>query len=115
MSTLRVSTLLQRQKESGRPYLEFLRAKHMSAGIYVLPPGATDHQQAHGEDEIYYVVQGRGQFSRGTPAGPDEQPVEPGTVLFVGAGMEHRFHDIAEELVLLVCFAPPEASTDSEG
>ena len=49
-----------------------------------------------------------------TPAGPDEQPVEPGTVLFVAAGMEHRFHDIAEKLVLLVCFAPPEASTDSE-
>lgn len=115
MSTLRVSTLLQRQKESGKAYLEFLRAKHMSAGIYVLPAGATDHQQAHGEDEIYYVVQGRGQFSRVTPAGTDEQPVEPGTVLFVGAGMEHRFHDISEELVLLVCFAPPEASTDSEG
>jgi hypothetical protein len=28
--------------------------------------------------------------------------------------MEHRFHDITEELVLLVCFAPPEASTESE-
>jgi len=115
MSTLRVSTLLQRQKESGKPYLEFLRAKHMSAGIYVLPVGATDHQQAHAEDEIYYVVQGRGGFSRMTVAGTDEQPVEQGTVLFVAAGMEHRFHDITEELVLLVCFAPPEASTDSEG
>ena len=115
MSTLRVSKLLQQQKASGRPYLEFLRAKHMSAGIYVLAPGAADHQQAHAEDEIYYVVQGRGFFWRMTPAGPDEEPVEPGTVLFVAAGMEHRFHGVAEELVLLVCFAPPEASTDSEG
>ena len=115
MSTLRVSTLLQRQKDSGKPYLEFLRAKHMSAGIYVLPAGATDRQQAHAEDEIYYVVQGRSQFSRITAAGTDVQPVEPGTVLFVGAGMEHHFHDIAEELVLLLCFAPTEASTESEG
>ena len=115
MSTLRVSKLLQQQRESGRPYLEFLRAKHMSAGLYVLPPGTPDKQQAHAEDEIYYVIQGRGFFWRMTPAGPDEQPVETGTVLFVAAGMEHRFHGNAEELVLLVCFAPPEASTDSEG
>ena len=115
MSILRVSKLLEAQRESGHPYFEFLRAKHMSAGIYVLPPGAADKQQAHAEDEIYYVIQGRGFFWRMTPAGADEQPVEPATVLFVGAGMEHHFHDITEELVLLVCFAPPEASTDSEG
>jgi hypothetical protein len=30
-------------------------------------------------------------------------------VLFVAAEVEHRFYDIAEELALLVCFAPAES------
>jgi mannose-6-phosphate isomerase-like protein (cupin superfamily) len=31
-------------------------------------------------------------------------------VLFVPARVEHRFHDIKEELVLVVFWAPPEHS-----
>ena len=80
-----------------------------------LVPGKQSHIPAELANRNPHCLKGRGLFSRMTPAGTDEQSVEPGTVLFVGAGMEHRFHDIAEELVLLVCFAPPEASTDSEG
>ena len=33
-----------------------------------------------------------------------------GSVIFVAAGVEHRFYDIAEELVVLVFFAPAESS-----
>ena len=32
-----------------------------------------------------------------------------GSVVFVAAGVEHRFHDIAEDLAVLVVFAPPES------
>ncbi len=46
-----------------------------------------------------------------TAAGPQEDAIEAGTVLYVAAGKEHRFHSIAEDLVLLVCFAPPEGTT----
>ena len=31
-----------------------------------------------------------------------------GTVIFVGADVEHRFHDVEEDLVLLVVFGPAE-------
>jgi mannose-6-phosphate isomerase-like protein (cupin superfamily) len=85
-------------------YFEFLRVESMSAGVYVLAAGAVDRQSPHTEDEIYYVVRGRGQFTNGAT----EAPANPGDVLFVPARQPHRFHSIREELVLLVVFSPPE-------
>lgn len=41
-------------------YLEFLRVPAMSAGLYELETGASDPQTPHAEDEIYYVIAGRG-------------------------------------------------------
>ena len=63
-----------------------------------------DLQQPHQQDEIYYVVRGRARFK----AGDEEREVAPGSVIFVAAEVEHRFHDIREELTVLVFFAPPE-------
>ncbi len=74
MSILRMSRLLDEQKEAGRPYLEFLHTGHMSAGIYVLPAGAADLQKPHAEEEIYYVIRGKAFFWRMTAAGPATQP-----------------------------------------
>jgi quercetin dioxygenase-like cupin family protein len=34
--------------------------------------------------------------------------IREGSVIFVGAGVDHRFHDIEERLVLLVMFGPAE-------
>lgn len=93
-----------RRKEKQKPYLEFLRVPSMSAGLYVLAAGATDLQRPHHEDEMYYVVRGRGCFR----AGDQDQEVSAGSVLFVPAEIEHRFHDITEELAVLVFFAPAE-------
>jgi mannose-6-phosphate isomerase-like protein (cupin superfamily) len=42
-------------------------------------------------------------------AGSEDEPVGPGTVIFVAAGVEHRFYDIVEELTVLVFFAPAES------
>ena len=89
---------------SGKLYREFLRVPAMSAGLYVLPAGSTDPQQPHHEDEMYYVVRGRARFR----AGDEDQEVSAGSILFVGAEVEHRFYDIAEELAVLVFFAPAE-------
>jgi mannose-6-phosphate isomerase-like protein (cupin superfamily) len=85
-------------------YLEFLRAPAMSAGVYVLASWATDPQKPHHEDELYYVVRGRAKML----VGSDEQVVKAGSVIFVPAEVEHRFFDIAEELEVLVVFAPAE-------
>lgn len=89
---------------TGRPYLEFLRVPSMSAGLYELAAGAEDRQSPHKEDEIYYVVSGRAHFRSGGKI----TPVKPGSILFVAAGVEHRFERIEEALRALVVFAPAE-------
>jgi mannose-6-phosphate isomerase-like protein (cupin superfamily) len=86
------------------PYLEFLRVPDLSAGIYRLPRGGTDPQQPHAEDEVYYVLAGRARIL----VGDEDEPVEAGTAVYVPRGVEHRFHDIEEDLTLLVFFAPAE-------
>jgi mannose-6-phosphate isomerase-like protein (cupin superfamily) len=78
----------------------------LSVGVYVLPTGGEDLQQPHREDEVYYVVRGRSRFR----AGAEEEPVQPGSLLFVRAAIDHRFFDIEEELVIVVFWAPPEKS-----
>jgi|ERR1700722_10508539 len=96
---------LDRQRaEKGKLYLEFLRVPAMSAGIYVLAKGAMDPQKPHREDEMYYVVRGRARMQIGS----ENADVRPGSVIFVEAEREHRFYDIAEELEVLVFFAPAE-------
>jgi mannose-6-phosphate isomerase-like protein (cupin superfamily) len=86
-------------------YREFLHVPAMSAGLYVLPAGGTDLQRPHHEDEIYYVVRGNARFN----AGSEDREVSAGSVIFVAAEVEHRFYDVAEELALLVVFAPAES------
>jgi quercetin dioxygenase-like cupin family protein len=94
------------QRAAGnKRYQEFLRVAAMSAGLYVLPAGADDPQRPHHEDEMYYVVRGRAKFR----ADNEHTQVSAGTVLFVAAGVEHRFYDIEEEIALLVLFAPAES------
>jgi mannose-6-phosphate isomerase-like protein (cupin superfamily) len=100
----RLPELLTRVGEKG--YHEFLRAPALSAGVYILPVGGTDAQKPHREDEIYCVVRGRAKIRLGS----DERPVSEGDVIFVEAGLTHRFLDIAEELALLVVFAPAEST-----
>ena len=94
----------QRRAQSGKLYREFLRVPAMSAGLYVLAAGSTDPQRPHHEDEMYYVVRGRGRFK----AGGEDREVSAGSVIYVAAEVEHNFYDIAEEILVLVFFAPAE-------
>jgi mannose-6-phosphate isomerase-like protein (cupin superfamily) len=96
--------LARARSEKGKLYLEFLRVPAMSAGVYVLPAGASDPQKPHHEDELYYIVRGRGRMQTGS----DHVEVVAGSVIFVEAELEHRFYDIEEELAVLVFFAPAE-------
>jgi mannose-6-phosphate isomerase-like protein (cupin superfamily) len=96
--------LAKQRTTRGKLYLEFLRVPAMSAGIYVLPQGGTDPQKPHREDEMYYVVRGRGRMQIGS----EHEDVRQGSVIFVEANTEHRFYDIAEELEVVVFFSPAE-------
>jgi quercetin dioxygenase-like cupin family protein len=100
----KIAEIDRQRSESGKLYREFLRVSSMSAGLYVLPVGATDPQRPHHEDEMYYVIRGHARFR----AGDQDQNVSAGSILFVAAEVDHRFYDIAEELAVLVFFAPAE-------
>jgi mannose-6-phosphate isomerase-like protein (cupin superfamily) len=106
MQAFELNDLIQTHAERGRLYYEFLREPTMSLGLYVLPAGDTDPQQPHNEDEVYYVINGRAQIT----VGAETQSIQPGSTVFVGKQAPHKFHDISEDLTLLVFFAPPEGS-----
>ena len=101
-----ISELEKQRTQAQKRYLEFLRIPAMSAGVYVLVAGSTDPQSPHKEDELYYVVRGRARMR----AGAEDQAVSAGSVIFVAAGVEHRFYEIAEDLLVLVFFAPAESA-----
>lgn len=91
---------------SGKLYHEFLRVPTMSAGVYRLRAGSLDPQAPHTEDELYHVISGRGSIW----VGAEDRSVAAGSSVFVAANVEHRFHSIEEDLIVLVFFAPAEYS-----
>ena len=106
MKAFALHELAARRGHESAAYLEFLREQSMSVGLYVLPAGGVDGQSPHTEDEVYVVLAGHGRFT----AADETREVEPTDTIFVAAGVEHRFHDITDELRLIVVFAPPEGS-----
>jgi mannose-6-phosphate isomerase-like protein (cupin superfamily) len=110
MDAFELSKLLVQQQESGRLYLEFLRVPALSVGIYTLPAGSEDRQQPHTEDEVYYVAQGIATIR----VGEEDRPVVAGSIVYVAAQVEHRFHNIIQDLTVLVFFAPAEYSQKKE-
>jgi len=111
MQAFDLADLLAKLSQEAALYLEFLRVPDLSVGVYVLPEGGTDPQQPHTEDEVYYVVRGRGSIT----VDGESRPVQAGSVVYVPARIEHRFHTIEEELVILVFFAPAEYAHGAAG
>lgn len=111
MNAFEISELMVLQQQEQRTYYEFIRQPTMSVGIYRLDAGDVDRQQPHAEDEMYYIIQGKGLIN---VAGEDRE-VKPGSIVFVPARMEHFFHFITEDLVTLVFFAPAEGAHQNGG
>ena len=106
MEAFELAEVAAEREATGRPYLEFITVPDLSVGLYVLAPGQPDLQQPHTEDEVYYVVAGSGRIT----VGDEERDVHVGSIVFVAAGVPHRFHDITSELTLLAAFGPAEGS-----
>src|SRR3954453_5500459 len=100
--------LEKQQADAPAPYMEFLRRRGMSVGLYALPAGGEDHQHPHAADEMYVVLRGQGKLGVGGRGPTGRQ----GSGVSVDHGEDHNFFDIIQDLNLLVVFAPPE---DPEG
>ncbi len=106
MDAFELGQLVTECNQSSSQYLEFIRKPSLSVGLYMLSAGAIDQQEPHTEDEVYYVASGRASIQ----VANESRPVEAGSVVFVQANVEHRFHTITENLTILVFFAPAEYS-----
>ena len=85
-------------------FAEFFRSPSGSLSLTIArwPAGSVDDQQPHTEDEVYLVSAGRAVLT----IGDERVPVEPGSIAFVAAGVEHRFSEIVEDLETLVFWSP---------
>ncbi|WP_030780149.1 cupin domain-containing protein [Streptomyces sp. NRRL S-920] len=105
MKAFRLDDLEAERAANDGAYLQFLRERNMSVGLYALNAGESDPQQPHGQDEVYMVVSGRASIT----VGMETTSVARGSVVYVPAGVPHKFHHISEDLRVLVVFSPPEA------
>ena len=80
---------------------DFLRVRHLEAGVLRLRPGEEDTQTPHDSDELYCVIQGSGYLE----AGSERRAVKKGSVVFVPANMPHHFYGNKDLLVVLYMFA----------
>ncbi|HJU53093.1 MAG TPA: cupin domain-containing protein [Pyrinomonadaceae bacterium] len=68
--------------------------------VEIYAPRGTDPQQPHTRDEAYIVFSGTGEFINGE----SRDPFGPGDFLFVPAGIEHRFVNFTDDLIVWVIF-----------
>ena len=83
-------------------YAVLLRHGTLDVGYYA--PRGIDDQTPHTRDEVYVVAEGSGWFRNGA----DRHRFAKGDVLFVPAGVEHRFEEFSGDLALWVVFYGPE-------
>jgi mannose-1-phosphate guanylyltransferase len=106
MEPIQINNVVEQLEQEDELFNEFLRRDSMSLEVYRLEAGATDPQDPHTEDEVYYIVTGSAKIR----IGDDVHPVEPGDIIFVEREIDHYFFDIESELVTLIFFAPPYGS-----
>ena len=77
---------------------------HGSLEIELYKPVGADHQKPHERDEIYVIASGNSHFTLEN----DAYDVVAGDVLFVAAGLEHRFSHFSSDFSTWVFFYGPK-------
>jgi len=96
-----IADLVSKLERGHGYFLDFLKVRNLEAGVIVLHPGEADTQEPHSDDELYYVIKGNGWMEMGKK----KLQVKEGSVIFVPAGLEHRFYGNEVDLVVLYMFA----------
>lgn len=91
-----------------KPFTELF--SHGSMVVEIYKPEGVDLQTPHTRDELYVIIAGTGFFVNGD----SREKFEAGEVLFVPAGVEHRFEEFTEDFSTWVIFYGPEGGESSE-
>ena len=101
MERLTINCALKSLEGATENYVELF--SHGTLEIEIYKPVGVDDQTPHDRDEVYVVASGSGFFVNGDT----RQPFEPGEVLFVPAGVVHRFEEFTEDFSTWVFFYGP--------
>lgn len=90
------------QQETAQKFTVLL--KHGNMSVEYFSPDKIDTQNPHRQDELYVIASGSGTFVR------DGERILFNTndVLFVPAGMEHRFENFTDNFATWVIFYGPD-------
>ncbi len=91
------------QQSAPLPFVTMLQHGTMTVEYYA--PVGVDKQTPHKKDELYIIAKGNGIFNRNG----ERILFNEGDVLFVPAGMEHRFEDFSGGFATWVIFYGGEA------
>ena len=108
LERLTVSNALAELESQDSPFKKLF--SHGSLEVEIYKPDQVDHQTPHTRDEIYVIVSGSGTFINGD----QRHEFEVSEVLFVPAGVEHRFVDFTEDFSTWVFFYGPEGGEARE-
>lgn len=86
------------QKEAIQKFTVLMQ--HGSMSVEYFSPENIDTQKPHVQDEIYIIASGSGMFFRNG----ERIRFNKGDVLFVPAGMDHRFENFTEDFATWVIF-----------
>jgi len=99
--------LTQLARASGKEFVNLF--SHGSLDVEIYRPVKGDRQKPHTRDEVYVVIAGSGYFV----TGQERHPFQVGEVLFVSAGVEHRFEEFSNDFAAWVFFYGPEGGEKS--
>jgi len=99
-----IAVAIEAIKQSNGPLPSAAILEHGSLQIKMYRPAVVDRQEPHDRDEVYFVANGSGTFVNGS----DRHPFHSGDMLFVPAGVVHRFEDFSDDFCTWVVFYGPE-------
>ena len=96
-------------KQSKKEFVEMF--KHGSLVVEFYKPNKIDKQTPHTRDEVYVIISGSGYFiNDGIKC-----PFEAGEVIFVPAGIEHKFENFTDDFTSWVFFYGLEGGEKQKG
>jgi mannose-6-phosphate isomerase-like protein (cupin superfamily) len=92
------------QLDAGKAQLFAKVMEYGTMSVEIYRPIKTDLQTPHKQDELYLVISGSGEFVNGS----ERSAFGKGDILFVPAGVEHRFVNFTDDFATWVIFYGPE-------
>jgi mannose-6-phosphate isomerase-like protein (cupin superfamily) len=103
------SVASERLRVATAPFITLFERDDLSVELFA--PVEADTQQPHDQDELYLVVSGSGTFRRET----ETTLFAAGDLLFVAAGVDHRFESFTADFTTWAIFFGPKGGVMPDG